>query len=48
MFCANTSPVPDDATDFGEICPPIVFSRYNRRSSLGGPGGTRLTGDTAC
>ena len=31
MFCANTSPVFDDATDFGEMWPEIVVSSDSRR-----------------
>jgi hypothetical protein len=31
MFCANTSPVSDASTDFGEMCPLIVFSSDSRR-----------------
>ena len=38
MFCANTSPVPVESTDFGEMSPVIVFSRTSGRSTAGGSG----------
>src|ERR1700722_12042246 len=33
MFCANTRPVPDASTDFGEMSPPIVRTRDSRPRS---------------
>ena len=37
MFWAVTSPLPDAATDFGEICPVIVARRFSRPCTAGGP-----------
>src|SRR4051794_2505701 len=45
MFWANTSPVPESMTDFGEILPPIVWARVRRRSAAGGPVGAVAGGD---
>src|ERR1700727_731718 len=46
MFCANTRPVSDASTDFGEMCPLIVLRSDRPRGSDGRPGGPRLNGDT--
>src|ERR1700730_11672945 len=38
MFCANTRPVPDGATDFGEIGPLIVRTCVSRNERAGSCG----------
>src|SRR5579871_290403 len=46
MFCAKTRPVLEASTDLGEMGPPIVSMSVRRRSSDGGPAGTRWEGGT--